>query len=69
MKKKLTFIEKKKLEKKVLEQFNESIELGYFTKEEVDNYLKSKKKKLKKKKKLPKVKKPIIYYGFNTISK
>jgi hypothetical protein len=69
MKKKLTFIEKNNLEKKVLEQFNESIELGYFTKEEVDNYLKSKKKKLKKKKNLPKVKKPIIYYGFNTISK
>jgi hypothetical protein len=67
MKKNKTIISKKELEKKVKEQFALSIELGYFTQEEVDKHFKDKKKI--KKKPNHKRKKPIIYLGYNTISK
>jgi heme oxygenase len=65
MKKKFNNLSKTEKEKRSREQFEISIELGYFTREEVENHFK--KKKLKKKVSQPKkVKKPIIYYGYNT---
>ncbi len=67
MKKKQITISKKELEKKVKEQFALSIELGYFTQEEVDRHFKQKKKKVKKPK--SKKRKPIIFLGFNTVTK
>jgi hypothetical protein len=71
-KKKVIKINKIELEKRKRDQFELSIELGYFTREEVENHFKSKEKKEKQKilsKKNKKVKKPIIYYGFNTGTK
>jgi hypothetical protein len=67
MKKKKYNISKKELEKRKKEQFKLSIELGYFTQEEVEKHFKEKNKKVKK----PKIKKkkPIIFLGYNTISK
>ena len=65
-------IDKIELEKRKRDQFEVSIQLGYFTREEVENHFKLKKKKEKQKiisKKNKKVKKPIIYYGFNTGTK
>jgi hypothetical protein len=66
MKRKSITISKKELERKVKEQFALSIELGYFTKEEVDRHFKEKKKKKKPK---YKKRKPIIFLGLNTVSK
>ncbi|NBW12727.1 MAG: hypothetical protein EBR82_32350 [Caulobacteraceae bacterium] len=67
MKKNKIYISRKELEKKVKEQFALSIQLGYFTQEEVDKHFKDKKKN--KRKPNYKRKKPIIYLGYNTISK
>ena len=71
-KKKVIKINKIELDKRKRDQFELSIELGYFTRQEVENHFKSKEKKEKQKtlsKKNKKVKKPIIYYGFNTGTK
>jgi hypothetical protein len=65
MKKKFNNISKTELEKRKREQFEISIELGYFTREEVENHFKKKKQK-KKVSPSKKIKKPIIYYGYNT---
>jgi hypothetical protein len=60
-----TRLSKKELQKRKKEQFDISVRLGYFTHEEVENYLKSKEasKKVSNQKKL---KKPIIFLGYNT---
>lgn len=58
---------KKLLNTKLLEQLEISIKMGYYTQEEVNNYLQSKKKKTKKKK--VKNKKAKIFLGYNTVSK
>jgi hypothetical protein len=56
---------KKELEVRKREQFDVSVRLGYFTLEEVENYLKSKQSN-KKVSKIKKNKKPIIFLGYNT---
>ena len=65
MKKRFNNLSKTEKEKRRMEQFEISIQLGYFTREEVDTHLKKKKKKKPSSTK-KKIRKPIIYYGYNT---
>lgn len=70
MKRKIDKDKKANIQESVDEQFNISIDLGYFTKEQVEEYKKSKNKKKKQKhNKKKKIKKPIIFLGFNTCKK
>ena len=66
MKKKFNNLSKTELEKRKREQFEISIELGYFTREEVENHFKKKKEIKKTSSTKKKIRKPIIYYGYNT---
>jgi hypothetical protein len=66
MKKRFNNLSKTEKEKRRREQFEISIQLGYFTREEVEIYLKKKKENKKPSSTKKKIRKPIIYYGYNT---
>ena len=66
MKKKFNNLSKTEKEKRRKEQFEISIQLGYFTREEVEIYFKKKKENKKPSSTKKKIKKPIIFYGYNT---
>ena len=66
MKKRFNNLSKTEKEKRRKEQFEISIQLGYFTREEVENHLKKKKEIKKPSSTKKKIRKPIIYYVYNT---
>ena len=66
MKKRFNNLSKTEKEKRRREQFEISIQLGYFTPEEVETHLKKKKEIKKPPSTKKKIRKPIIYYGYNT---